>query len=291
MQKGQPRGSGRGNRTAHVGANSRRRNSALTPYRLLLIALGLLLIAYFVGGRATDSAHDGSTRSADDDTARGRTSARTRPSMIEGKKSTTLASIDDARMSVSQDGRVLRIEGSVGRNFATDLRRSLESNPALQRIDITSNGGYASSGLEAARWIRKRNLIVRVRSHCASICVAVWSAAAQRQMEADAVIGLHQWNPQCEALPPPQRKQCRYQAQFATEHATRYDSWLRGAGFNQQLLALAKNTAAEDLAVLDVLQLWDNGVDFSVITADGRRIHRHDVADYLARTQRSRQRD
>jgi hypothetical protein len=31
-------------------------------------------------------------------------------------------------------------------------------------------------GFEAARVINRHNLIVRVKSHCASICVALWAA-------------------------------------------------------------------------------------------------------------------
>ncbi|MEE7548365.1 hypothetical protein HF319_16185 [Xanthomonas sp. Kuri4-1] len=205
------------------------------------------------------------------------------PRVLKGRKSNRLAQVDEARMAVSADGLVVRIEGGVGRHFADALAQLLDSHPSLQRIDITSGGGYATSGLEAARLVRKRNLIVRVRSHCASICVALWAAAAQRQMEPDAVIGLHQWNPQCEALPSPQREECRYQAQFATDHASSYDGWLRSAGFNARLLALQKNTAAEDIAVLDVLQLWDNGVDFRVIGPDGTALRRPEVERYLAR--------
>ena len=44
----------------------------------------------------------------------------------------------------------------------------------------------------------------------------------------DAVIGLHQWNPQCDARPEEaERKECHYQVQFATEHNSSYNAWLR----------------------------------------------------------------
>jgi len=208
--------------------------------------------------------------------------AQGKPVVIHGEKSTALSIVDDARMIVTDSGNALRIEGSVGKNFATQLDALLQVNPSLRRIDITSNGGYAVSGLDAARLIRARSLIVRVRSHCASMCVVLWAAGAQRQMEPDAVIGLHAWNPQCDAMPSPVREECRYQAQFATDHITSSDAWLRDAGFNQHLLDLQKNTAPENIAVVTVPQLWDNGVDFDVVDVHGNNMRQDQVRQYLA---------
>lgn len=202
--------------------------------------------------------------------------------VLHGEKSTTLAAIDEARMSLQEQGTALRIEGGVGRNFANDLKAMLDSAPSLRRIDITSGGGYATSGLEAAQLVRRNNLTVRVRGHCASICVALWAAAAQRQMEPDAVIGLHQRNAQCDAMPSPAREECHYQDQFATEHDSSYNAWLRAAGFNKYLLDLQSRTAAQDIAVLAAPQLWDNGVDFSVVSSDGTRMNRADVEQLIA---------
>lgn len=286
MQKAQTPGPQSPGNRPRASANARERKSLLTVPRLLFAALGMLLVAYFVGKRPPEAqGPDPASTSADldaQDPPAERIAAQPRPVVIQGEKSTTLVKVGEARMSTSQDGLALRIDGGVGRNFAADLQKILESHPALQRIDITSGGGYSTTGLEAARLIRKRNLIVKVHSHCASVCVALWAAAAQRQMEPDAVIGLHQWNPQCEALPSPDREECRYQAQFATDHASSYDGWLRSAGFNQYLLDLQKKTAAEDIAVLSALQLWDNGVDFSVTGADGKSMGRTEVERYLA---------
>lgn len=251
------------------------------------LAVGaLLLLAYFIGGR-TSNQHDAARTDAPAEAGAAvapppHPETRSKPAVIHGEKSTTLSVVDDARMTITDGGSALRIEGSVGRNFATQLDALLQASPSLQRIDITSGGGYAVSGLEAARLIRARNLIVRVRSHCASMCVVLWAAGAQRQMEPDAVIGLHAWNPQCDAMPSPAREECRYQVQFASEHITSSDAWLRDAGFNQNLLDLQKNTTAENIAVVTVPQLWDNGVDFSVVDADGKSMRRDEVRQYLA---------
>ncbi len=265
------------------------REGGLTLTKLVLAAGVLLLLAYLIGNRRSAPADSESAATPSAMGAEAASAAANRQAVVvQGEKSTTLTTVDEARMSVLEHGQVLRIEGGVGKNFANDLRTALDAHPSLQRIDITSGGGYAGPGLEAARMIRRRNLAVRVQSHCASMCVALWAAGAQRQMEPDAVIGLHQWNAQCDARPSPAREECHYQVQFATDHDSSYDAWLRNAGFNQYLLDLQSRTASEDVAVLTALQLWDNGVDFSAVTHDGTRMSRADVQTYLAEKFRRR---
>ena len=260
-------------------------NGMATLIKIVLAAVVLLLLAYYFGNRkpapsAADTAATASDVAATSAAAPGSSAAAT---VLQGEKSTTMANIDDAQMSLQEGGSVLRIEGSVGRNFATQMKTLLDANPSVRRIDITSGGGYANPGLEAARLINRNNLTVRVRSHCASMCVALWAAAGHRQMEADAVIGLHQWNPQCDARPDEaERKECHYQVQFATEHNSSYNAWLRAAGFNQRLLNLQTQTASEDIAVLLAPQLWENGVDFTVVDSNGTRMSREAVLQHLA---------
>ena len=256
-----------------------------TLIKLGLAAVALLLLAYYIGNRkpsppAADTAAPTPQAEA---TAPASAAASSDALVIQGEKSTTMADIDDAHMSVQDGGSVLRIEGSVGRNFATQMKTLLDANPSVRRIDITSGGGYANPGLEAARLINRNNLTVRVRSHCASMCVALWAAAGNRQLEADAVIGLHQWNPQCDARPDEaERKECHYQVQFATEHNSSYNAWLRAAGFNQRLLNLQTQTASEDMALLLAPQLWENGVDFTAVDSQGNRMSRDAVTQQLA---------
>lgn len=260
-------------------------SGAATLLKLGLAAAALLLLAYYFGNRkpALLGADATTTTVQDAATATASAGSASQALVIEGEKSTTMANIDDAQMSLQEGGSVLRIEGSVGRNFANQMKTLLDANPSVRRIDITSGGGYANPGLEAARLINRNNLTVRVRSHCASMCVALWAAAGHRQMEADAVIGLHQWNPQCDARPDEaERKECHYQVQFATEHNSSYNAWLRAAGFNQRLLNLQTQTASEDIAVLLAPQLWENGVDFTAVDSNGARMSREAVLQQLA---------
>lgn len=260
------------------------RSGGLSLGKVMLAAIVLVIGAWFIGNRKpAPSDAEAATTAPGSETPATATSAANRGAMVvQGEKPTTLTTLDEARMVVQEQGNVLRIEGSVGAKFANDLRAALDANPSLQRIDITSGGGYAGPGLEAARMIRRRNLIVRVQSQCASMCVALWAAGAQRQMEPDAWIGLHDWDARCELRPSPDREECNYQVQFATDHDSSYDGWLRDAGFNQYLLDLQSRTASKDIAVLTAPQLWENGVDFSVVNHDGTRMSRTEVQRYLA---------
>lgn len=260
------------------------RSGGLSLAKVVLVAIVLVIGAWFLGNRkpAPPDAEAGTTASATEAPAAAPAAANRGAMVVQGEKATTLTTVDDARMVTQEHGSVLRIEGSVGSKFADDLRAALEANPSLQRIDITSGGGYAGPGLEAARMIRRRNLIVRVQKQCASMCVALWAAGAQRQMEPDAWIGLHDWDARCDLRPSPDREECNYQVQFATDHDSSYDAWLRDAGFNQYLLDLQTKTASKDIAILTAPQLWENGVDFSVVSHDGARMTRADVQTYLA---------
>lgn len=247
-------------------------------FKLLAIVAALLALASWVGQRQPAEPDAPPVAAAP---PRPATSTATVIKPQAGATNAT-ATPKDARFSVSSDGLLLTIEGDVGSRFAHDLKLALDANPSLQRIVITSGGGYAGPGLDAARQISRRNLIVRVKSHCASMCVGLWAAAAAREMEPDALIGLHQWRMPCATLPEAERRECEYTVQFLTQHDAAYDAWLRSAGFNARLLALQETTSADDIAVLAAPQLWDNGVDFSVVDAQGRRMTREQVRGFLA---------
>ncbi len=248
-------------------------------FKLLAIVAALLVLASWLGQRKP--AEPDAPPVAAVTPPRPATSTATVIKPQAGAANAT-ATPKDARFSVSGDGLLLTIEGDVGSRFAHDLKLALDANPSLQRIVITSGGGYAGPGLDAARQISRRNLIVRVKSHCASMCVGLWAAAAAREMEPDALIGLHQWRMPCATLPESERRECEYTVQFLTRHDAAYDAWLRSAGFNARLLALQETTSADDIAVLTAPQLWDNGVDFSVVDVQGRRMTREQVRGFLA---------
>lgn len=240
------------------------RSGMLTLPKLAVLTAALIAGAWWLGRNPSPPAPEAAVAVADTDSA-STTANRQAPQVIRGDKPTTLSQVDRARMRVIDNGSALSVVGGVGREFARDLQAHIDAHPSLRRIDITSGGGYSVVGYDAARIIRRNNLAVRVKGHCASICVALWAAAHNRQMEANAVIGLHQWTAQCEVMTGEQRRQCEHQTQFATEITTTYEAWLRSAGFSPALIALQARTPSHDIAVVSVRELADNGVDFSVV--------------------------
>ena len=260
-------------------APSRAGKSGGGLFKLLVIVGALLALASWLGQRKP--AEPDAPPIAADAPARP-TAPAAAAAKPQAAPANATATPKDARFSVSSDGLLLTIDGDVGSRFAHDLKLALDANPSLQRIVINSGGGYAGPGLDAARQISRRNLIVRVKSYCASMCVGLWAAAAAREMEPDALIGLHQWRMPCATLPEAERRDCEYTVQFLTQHDAAYDAWLRSAGFNARLLALQETTSADDIAVLAAPQLWDDGVDFSVVDAQGRRMTREQVRDFLS---------
>ena len=251
-------------------------------FKLIFLATCLLVLAIYMGqrkptGPGVEQAATQVQATGDQGTAAPAAvilkSENTNPSMSQ--------SVGDARFSIGADGRTVYIDGGIGKTFFHDLNTALEANRFVQRIVITSGGGYAGPGLEAAQLIRKKNLTVRVKSYCASMCVGLWAAGAAREMEPDAVIGLHQWHAACESLPEAQRKECAYQSQFWAAHDISYDGWLRSAGFSDRLLRLQATTPASDVAVLAAPQLWKEGVDFRVVDANGKYMSQQATLDFL----------
>ena len=240
----------------------------LNLVHVVLAAGALLAAAWFMGGKSpgeTASVPAVTPMATAPSGAAQAKRAGDEVMVMRGQAATQRHEVDQARMTLLDGGKVLRIEGGVGRHFARQLDELLAGNRSVQRIDLSSGGGYMLEGFEAARVINRHNLIVRVKSHCASICVALWAAAFSRELEPDAVIGLHQWTAQCEVMPSPEREQCQHHAQFATNNKAVYEAWLRSAGFNAELIALQGRTLPQDMAILTAAQLRSNGVDFVLV--------------------------
>lgn len=248
-------------------------------WRLLIPAGAVLVAAVYFGQRPSSPVEQTPSPAAPDEAPPSAREALILKPAQPGEAAPSI--VQDARFSVLDDGQTLRIDGGIGSQFARQLEAVLAEHRFLQRIVITSGGGYAGPGLEAGRMIQRHNLTVRVRSICASMCVGLWAAATARELEPDALIGLHQWRLDCRSMGEDLRRECEYQGQFATEHDSTYTAWLRSAGFNAYLLSLQANTPAANVAVLTAPQLWDNGVDFNVVNANGQRMTREQVQAFL----------
>ena len=271
-------GSNKPPRTTRSRANANKGFPAI--FKLLAFAACLLILAAYIGNRKPA---DNDVEVAQAPVVDDREAIDLAPVILKPESNTKPPSsnVSDASFTVSADGQTVYINGGIGKNFFDELSKTLETHRFVQRVVITSGGGYAGPGLDAAQLIRKRNLTVRVKSHCASMCVGLWAAAAAREMEPDAVIGLHQWRATCDSLPEAERRECNYQSQFWAAHDISYDGWLRSAGFSDRLMQLQATTAASDVAALIAPQLWEEGVDFRVVDAEGNYMSRDATLSFL----------
>ncbi|PPU74351.1 hypothetical protein K6982_00930 [Xanthomonas cucurbitae] len=170
----------------------------------------------------------------------------------------------DARMRLSADKRVLRIDGFISANFVPDFKAAIAQAPHLQRIDILSGGGLVEDALEVAKIVRARELVVRVDDRCASACTLLWAASPAPELGLHGSIGLHQTS-----TPSRSPKEWRESALQHVETQSR--EILLRAGFGPDLLSKRSHTPPTSVAWVDAIELIDSGVSLRVVDAQGRQ--------------------
>lgn len=115
--------------------------------------------------------------------------------------------IGNARLSLSADGRSLRLDGTIGMGDAGRMRTLLDSEAArgLRRIELASPGGRLHEAELMATALKTRGHEVRVVGDCASACTVVFLAGHPRQLTPGARLGFHRastgtYNPVFEGL-------------------------------------------------------------------------------------------
>ncbi|MFC0682574.1 hypothetical protein ACFFGH_32495 [Lysobacter korlensis] len=166
----------------------------------------------------------------------------------------------DAEMSV-QDG-IVTIRGEIGPNFARDLHRLRKGAGPIERIDIDSHGGLVDQALLVADQLKAWLIPVRVTGTCASACAIVWSGARQREMVADAVVGLH-----LGSLIDGVSTEFQSMSLRTTEPMTQ--AALKEAGFSARLLKARSDTPADGMHWVSAYELMQEGVRFRPVDARG----------------------
>lgn len=115
--------------------------------------------------------------------------------------------IGHAQMSLSADGRSLRLDGTIGMGDAQRLRSLLDSEAArgLRRIELVSPGGRLHEAELMVAALKPRGHEVRAVGTCASACTVVFLAGQPRQLTPGAQLGFHRassgtYNPVFEEL-------------------------------------------------------------------------------------------
>ena len=115
--------------------------------------------------------------------------------------------IGQATLSISADGRSLRLKGTIGMGDGERLRALLDSEGAhdLRRIELESPGGRVREAEKMAAALKRHGHESRVVGTCASACTLVFLAGKPRQMTPGGRLGFHRastgtYNPVFEEL-------------------------------------------------------------------------------------------
>jgi hypothetical protein len=87
-------------------------------------------------------------------------------------------------------GTVLRLRGDVKNGDYVRLKSALQ-NDSVIGLEITSGGGSLEDGLDIARVVRDRGLVVYALKECDSVCALIFLAAKERYIGRGSKIGVH----------------------------------------------------------------------------------------------------
>jgi hypothetical protein len=87
-------------------------------------------------------------------------------------------------------GTVLRLRGAV-RGGDYDRLKSILQDGSVVGLDIRSGGGLLEDGVEIARVVRDKGIVVYASRECDSVCAFIFFAARQRYMGRGCKIGVH----------------------------------------------------------------------------------------------------
>ncbi len=183
--------------------------------------------------------------------------------------------IGKLEMTLSPDGRRLRLQGPVGLGDATRLQTLLGPSNTLRIVELESPGGRVREADRIATLLRKHTPQVRVTGPCESACTLLFMAGSPRRMLPAGRLGFHRastgsFNPLLDEI-------------VNRELADIY----RQAGLPDDLIARALNTPAwrmwyaetKDLAARGLLSAPTRTLDVSLPARE--RAQLPDIVDAL----------
>ena len=90
----------------------------------------------------------------------------------------------------TDSGTVLRLRGDVRDGDYGRLKSILQSESVVG-LEIRSDGGSLEEGVDIARVVRDKGLIVYASGECNSACALIFFAAKERYMDRGSKIGVH----------------------------------------------------------------------------------------------------
>jgi uncharacterized RDD family membrane protein YckC len=99
--------------------------------------------------------------------------------------------VGHADLSVSPDGRRLRLSGALGGGDSVRFLILANQAPGARTLEVESPGGRLHEAQRIAEFVRAQHWLVRVTGACDGPCVLLLLAGAQNQLMPGATLGLH----------------------------------------------------------------------------------------------------
>jgi hypothetical protein len=94
-----------------------------------------------------------------------------------------------AKLSI--DGRNMVLDGWLAAGTAERFKSFLDTNPNVDQLILTSQGGRIREGLRISQMVVERNLSTSVSGECSSACTMVFLASNVRSLNANSSLGFH----------------------------------------------------------------------------------------------------
>lgn len=99
--------------------------------------------------------------------------------------------LSDLRVIVSDQGRALIIDGTLGMAAAVQVKAVLDQNAAVRTVVMGGPGGRVGPAYQIARLIRTRGLDTRVERRCYSACTVMFLGGVRRSVGPRGELGFH----------------------------------------------------------------------------------------------------
>ncbi len=101
------------------------------------------------------------------------------------------SSIPDYKLTVTEGGKEIKLEGGFKYGLSQDLKRLMLSAPSARIVNLESVGGRIAMGEEIAKVIEEYNFGTVSNSGCFSACTIAFLAGKERFLGIDGRLGFH----------------------------------------------------------------------------------------------------
>lgn len=96
-----------------------------------------------------------------------------------------------ARVTLGPGGRDIRLAGDLTEGVAARVAALLATNPRVERLHLTSDGGLVDEAMALGALVARRHLVTYVPDACASACTLVFVHGRARYLAVGGQLGFH----------------------------------------------------------------------------------------------------